>query len=138
MDKNLKRQGLKNLLALKGKFALSGLVATSIDYVLYLLLVGWFFSPVISNIISYSLAVILNFSLQRRYVFSMQRPIPQAFLMSVGISAGGLGISTGLIHFFSQVDFFAERQYVAKLLTTGLVFFYNFYLKRYAFEKRFF
>jgi len=26
---------------------------------------------------------------------------------------------------------------VTKLLTTGIIFFYNFYLKRFAFERRF-
>lgn len=129
---------LKKLFFLKAKFAFSGLVATAIDYGLYMLLVSWFFPPVTSNIISYSVAVIANFSMQKRFVFRLQGPTGRAFLWSVFASAIGLLISTALIYGLNQYPFFAERQYLTKIVATGLVFFYNFYSKRYIFERRLF
>ncbi len=128
----------RKLFLMKAKFAMSGLVATSIDYVLYLVLVDRIFSPVVSNIVSYSVAVVVNFLLQKRFVFEQKRSTSQAFIGAMLVSLGGLLISTGLIYWLSGYPFFAERQYLAKLLVTGTVFFYNFYFKRFAFERRFF
>lgn len=129
---------LKKLFFLKAKFAFSGLLATAIDYGLYMMLVTWFFPPVTSNIISYSVAVIANFSMQKRFVFRLQGSTGRAFLLSVFASFFGLLISTGLIYLLNLNLFFAERQYLTKMVATGLVFFYNFYSKRYIFERRLF
>lgn len=128
----------KKLFFLKARFAFSGLVATSLDYVLYMILVTWFLPPVASNLISYSIAVVANFLMQKRFVFRLQGSARRAFLWSVLASAAGLLISTALIFGLNQYPFFAERQYLTKIVATGLVFFYNFYTKRYIFERRIF
>lgn len=116
---------------------MTGAVATSVDYVLYLVLEKYFFSPVISNIISYSVGMVLNFIMQKRFVFTLEGSVSRAFLLSAVVSLGGMAISTGIIYGLSQVEFFDERQYITKLCATGIVFFYNFYLKRYVFERKF-
>jgi len=126
------------LIALQARFAISGLVATAVDYGLYLLLVNRVLPPVSANVVSYSVAVVVNFILQRLFVFEMKRPGYQVFLLSMAVSAGGLVISTGIIHLLSGITFFNERQYITKLLATGLVFFYNFFSKRFVFEKKVF
>ncbi|MDX1665932.1 MAG: GtrA family protein [Saprospiraceae bacterium] len=128
---------LKVLLAMKVRFAMTGAVATAVDYLLYLLLVSYFFSPVVSNLISFSIAVVLNFLMQKRFVFLLQRSFSSALLGSLLVSAGGLTLSTAIIYALSQSTFFDQRQYITKLCATGVVFFYNFYLKRFVFEKRF-
>lgn len=128
---------LKELFFLKAKFAAGSLIATSADYFLYLALVGRFFTPVVANIISYTLSILINFTVQRYFVFKLERSARGAFAGAMLVSVGGLLISTGLIYLFNQWAFFQEHQYVTKLLVTGLVFFYNFYFKRYVFEKRF-
>ena len=126
------------LLVLKLRFALSGLLATSIDYGLYLLLVDRIFSPVMSNIISYSCAVVANFLMQKRFVFQLKGSARRAFAGAMAVSVGGLVLSTGIVYGLSQVQFFDQRQYLTKLVATGIVFFYNFYFKRFVFERRFF
>lgn len=113
-------------------------VATAVDYGLYLLLVDRVFEPVVANTISFSIAVVINFVLQKAVVFSVKRSAKRIFLLAILVSVGGLILSNGIILALSSQPFFAERQYLTKLITTGVVFFYNFYLKRYAFEKRFF
>ncbi len=131
------RDRIVKLFALKAKFAMTSGVATAVDYGVYLTLVYFVFSPVVSNIISYSCGMIINFLLQKRFVFSLQRTASQAFILTLLVSMGGLALSTGIIYLFTQLPFFAKHQFITKLIATGMVFFYNFYLKRYVFEKRF-
>lgn len=134
----LNKDTLAQLVKMKARFALSGAVATSVDFLLYLWLVdyrGW--APVPANIVSYSCAVVLNFMMQKRFVFQLQGSAGRAFLLSVLVSVVGLGINTGIVYILTQFDFFMEYQALTKLIATGIVFFYNFYLKRYVFERKF-
>lgn len=114
----------------------SGLV-TALDYVVYLLLVKFVLTPVVANLVSYTAIMILNFVLQRYFVFDLERNIRRTFALAMAISTGGLVASTGLIYYLDQVAYLSERQYMLKAIVTSLLFFYNFYLKRYAFEKKF-
>jgi len=129
---------LKKLFLIKLRFAASGLVATGLDYALYMVLVTHFLEPVPANLISYTIAVVANFLMQKRFVFNLQGSASRAFLWSVAASAIGLLISTGIIYWLNLYPFFAERQYLTKILATGLIFFYNFYTKRFIFERRLF
>ena len=122
---------------LQAKFAASGLVATTTDFVLYLSLVHNLTSPIPSNVISYSIAMVINFLLQKKFVFSLQGSVFRTFLMSIMISMGGLLISTAIVYGLTQFQFYWERQYLTKLIAIMVVFFYNFYLKRLVFEKCF-
>lgn len=129
--------GLNHLIKLKLKFASSSAIATLIDYCLYLILVGQGVSPTTSNLFSASTGMVTNFILQKKYVFKLDRKLNQAFLISIGSSLIGIVISTGLIYLFNKNSFFAEYQMITKAVVTGLLFFYNFYLKRFAFERKF-
>ncbi|NNF36587.1 MAG: GtrA family protein [Saprospiraceae bacterium] len=122
---------------LKVKYASSSLIATLTDYGLYLTLVNNVFNPVISNIISSGTGMIINFALQKKYIFQLNRRLIHAFLLSVGVSIGGIALGTFFIYLLNLNTFFSEHQYITKLLVTGVIFFYNFYLKRYSFERRF-
>jgi len=126
------------LFLLKAKFAMTSAVATVVDYTLYMLLIWSDLRPVVANVISYSIAIIVNFLLQKRYIFTPQRKVSTVFVLAISVSIGGLLLSTGLIYLLNLQPFFADHQAITKLCVTGIVFFYNFYLKRFAFEKRFF
>lgn len=116
----------------------ASLIATAVDYSIYGILSWQGLSPVMAHIPSFSVGMVTNFLLQKRYVFTLQRKTSTAFLMAVLVSIGGLFLSTVLIAGLIRLDFFHEYHFLAKVLASGLVFFYNFYLKRYVFEKRFF
>lgn len=128
---------LKKLFLLKVRFAMTSSVATLIDYGLYLGLVYTVLTPVPSNIISASCGMIVNFFLQKKFVFDLQRKVYHAFFMAIAVSLGGIALGTTIIWGLNHWPFFQVHQYVTKLCATGLVFFYNFYLKRFVFEKRF-
>ncbi len=128
----------QKLFLLKAKFALSSLVATSVNIGLYMILVNKVLAPVPSEVIAYSVAVIINFILQKNFVFVLNRKLSHAFWMSMLVSVGGLLLSTGIIYSLNLLAFFQNNQLITKLCAVGIVFFYNFYFKRYVFEKRFF
>ncbi len=124
-----------NLLIRQTKFALTSSIATLVDYVLYLVLVHYFFDPVLSNLISYGTGMLINFQLQKKFIFLLKRKVSHAFILSLSFSVIGLALSTALIFSLTRFPFFMEYQFLTKLLVTGMVFFYNFFSKRYAFEK---
>ena len=127
---------LKQLIRLKAKFALTSGLATAVYYALYLLLVYQGIQPVPANVIGYSLAVVVNFVLQKRYIFDLQRRVRTAFLYSVAVSVGGLGLSTLLIWWLGHYTFFNTYEPIKVLTVSGILFFYNFYGKRFSFERR--
>ncbi|PHR44636.1 MAG: hypothetical protein COA32_14690 [Fluviicola sp.] len=131
------KKGLVSLFLIKLKFAASSALATIVDYFLYLLLESSVFSPVISNLISASVGMIINFAIQKRYIFTLKRKVATVFLISVLVSLGGIGLSTLFIYLLNKIAFFNEYQFVTKAIVIGIIFNYNFYFKRFAFEKRF-
>ncbi len=130
-------QKIRQLLLLKVKFAASGLVATSVDYGLYLLLVDRVLEPVPANLCAYSTAVIINFLMQRHFVFELKGSARRAFWLALAVSVVGLALNTLVVGLLSEVPWFDARQYLTKAVATGMIFFYNFYFKRYVFERRF-
>jgi len=131
----ISKEWLKSFLIPKLRFAASSSVATLVDYVLYLILVSAL-SPVVSNIISASTGMIINFILQKRYIFELKRKVGAAFGISLLTSVFGIALGTGLIWLLNHENFFRESQYITKAIVTGIIFFYNFYMKRFAFERR--
>jgi len=133
---NLIPRKLIDLILLKLKFAGSSSIATAVDYCLYQILVLNGFSPAKANLISAGHGLVINFILQKKYIFDLNRKLESAFFISFFSSLLGLVLSTFIIHHLSQIDFFSNNQFITKAIVTGLLFFYNFYMKRFAFEKR--
>lgn len=115
-------------------FALTGLVATGINYGLYLFLVDRYLPPGPATLVAYSSSVVLNFFLQRYFVFELNRSLRSAFALSMMVSLGGLFLDWLLVTGLHQFPVLGDDERIIKLAATGLVFFYNFYCKRYVFE----
>jgi putative flippase GtrA len=122
----------------KLRYATASAIATVVDYTLYLGLVYTVLKPVPANIIATTCGIVINFFLQRRFVFNLQRKPEHAFALAMLVSLGALFLSTLIIYLLNLYPFFQTYQFVTKFVATGLVFFYNFHFKRFAFEKRFF
>ena len=132
------KERLTELLSKKARFAVGGGLATGIDYLIYFPLFAQGVAPVKAQILAYSVSALFNFLFQKFFVFEQKGSTRTTFMLSMLVSVGGLGISTALIYVLNQFPFFYNYQLLTKLLTTGIVFFYNFYCKRYVFERRFF
>ena len=135
--KAINKEKLKELIILKFKFGLSSLVATTVNYLLYLLLEERMKYRAVANFIAYFSGVIVNFILQKKFVFQANGKISTIFLKAMLVSFIGYGLDTAIIYGLSSFSFFDEHQQITKLISTGIVFFYNFYFKRFAFEKKF-
>lgn len=130
-------QQLKKLFFLKAKYATASATATSLDYLLYFILLQFGLSKTLSNFISYPFGVVFNFMLQKKYIFSMKRGLQKTFLLAMLVSAGGWAMNATLFGLFMRVPFLEQYHWLAKILVNAIIFFYNFYGKRYVFEKRF-
>ena len=131
------RNRIKELFEKKFRYAIGGGVATAADYLIYFSLFEQGVEPAYAQIPAYTVGMVINFIIQKYFVFDLQRAVRSAFMMSALVSLGGLVLSTGLIYALNAVPLLQPYQLLIKLMTTGLVFFYNFYCKRYVFEKRF-
>jgi putative flippase GtrA len=137
-----KFERLKELFLLKFRFALTSSVATLVDIGLFNIFSYLVFSHLenratISHVLSFSIAVIVNFYLQRKFIFEMKRTFNKTFLLALLVSLVGLILSTLLIKYLDTFPFFHLYQFITKLVVTGIFFFYNFYFKRYVFERKF-
>lgn len=131
---------LKKLFLLKAKYAAASATATSVDYLLYYTLFHFFGLPkTVSNFISYPVGVLLNFMFQKRFIFTMERGLKTTFGLAMLVSAGGWALNATFFFLLMKSPFFQTGgwHWAAKIIVNGLVFFYNFYGKRYVFEKRF-
>lgn len=128
---------LIDLFLLKAKFATTSLVATIVEYVLYGLLTWSGVALRFAQLFSYGVAMVLNFLLQKQFVFDLKRSVGKAFVGAMLVSLGGMGLNYLIFSTLVGIPFFEAYHYLAKICATGVVFFYNFYLKRYVFERRF-
>jgi putative flippase GtrA len=126
------------LLLAQVKFLSSSVVATGVDYGLFFLLYKTGFDPLAAHVISYPIAVVANFYLQKQFIFKLRRSAGAAFAISMVFSAIGWGLGTGLLFLFLKLPLLTDWPVLAKVLVTGLLFFFNFYTKQFAFERRFF
>jgi len=123
---------------MKTKFAASSGVATIVDMGLFGILTKVTDLPEeLINVISSLVGMLINFFLQKKYIFELNRKVSTAFILSLIVSLGGIFLSTSIIHYLLRMNFFEMYPILAKLIATGIVFFYNFYLKRFSFEKKF-
>ncbi len=128
---------LVQLFVLKAKYATTSAIATALEYLVFGILKYQGFTGTYAHIISYACGMVFNFLLQKRFIFDLKRPVSTAFLLAMMVSLGGMALSTGIFVGLTQWEWFHRHDYVAKLIATGIVFFYNFYLKRFVFEKKF-
>ncbi len=117
-------------------FAITGGIATGVNYGLFMLLADRYLERVPATMIAYSSSVVLNFFMQRYFVFELKRSARSAFGLSMLVSGGGLVLDAVLVGGLNLIPFFHARKWLTKLLATGIVFFYNYYGKRRVFEGR--
>ncbi len=127
---------LRDFLFPKVKFGLTSTIATAVDHIIYLVLIMYLIESR-AHFISYGIGMIINFLLQKRFVFMLKRRVYIAFIISILFSVLGLFAGTFLIHNFAKINFFSNHKYINKLAVTGIIFIYNFYTKRFAFEKEY-
>lgn len=124
----------RKLLERKLKFGFYSAIATFIDYLIYITLVYTETQIVFAHIVSYSCGAVINFFFQKKFIFNLNKKGHVAFATSITFSLLGLTLSSVLISYLKDVSFLEIHPILPKIIVTGVVFFYNFYTKRFAFE----
>lgn len=140
MEKKENKRLIKDLLWLKLKFASGSVVATLVDWTIFMLLADVYFTKVNANLISRFVGMLINFWVQKKFIFELKRKAIHAFLLTVLVSVIGLGIGTLVMNYIGDWEVWSTSKYFKifpKVIETGVVFLFNFYFKRYVFEKRF-
>lgn len=114
------------------KFFGSSVIATGIDFLLYTGLIH-LLSPTVSNLISASIGLLTNFFLQKNYVFNPSNTWYTSLFLSTLFSLFGLAIGTGLIYIMTNFTVLSELPLIAKVISTAIIFFYNYFTKKIAF-----
>ncbi len=117
-------------------FAITGAIATGINGGVYLLLVDRVLPPGPATLIAYWSSVVLNFFMQRYFVFQLNRSLRSAFVLSMFVSIGGMGLDWLIVTGLHRFPLVGEAEWLIKGVAIFIVFFYNFYLKRLVFEGR--
>ncbi|MEM1327272.1 MAG: GtrA family protein [Bacteroidota bacterium] len=128
----------QSLILLKFRFLGTSIIATGIDIGLYLLLYYQFgCSILVAQSIAYPIAVLAKFFLEKYFVFDSNRKVQHTFFLAMLVSGIGYVLSLILVYFLNEIAFLHTYQLLLKLIEKGILFFYNFYFKRFAFEKKF-
>ncbi|MBC2709906.1 MAG: GtrA family protein [Desulfosarcina sp.] len=114
------------------KFFTSSVVGTSVDFLFFILLCKIIYPPS-ANIISAGIGMVTNYILQRRFVFNAKRSVKVSFILSLIFSICGILLGSLLIYLLIQADFFKQQPVIAKIITTIIIFFYNYQTKKFAF-----
>ena len=132
----MNKSRLASFIVPKIKFGTTSAVATSVDYLVFFLVVHFTSKDyaTVAQVLAYPCGLITNFFLQKKFIFDLKRSAFTTFKMSVSFSLLGLTMSTLFIYLLSKIEFFTTHLIAAKVLVTGTMFLYNFYTKRFAFE----
>lgn len=118
-------------------FAITGLIATSVNFGMYLLLVDRYLPYLPATMIAYASGVVLNFILHRYFVFDLNRSVSKAFGLTMITSGIGLTLDALIVSGLHRSNVFGEKEWLIKGTAMGILFFYNYYSKKYAFEGKF-
>jgi putative flippase GtrA len=128
----------RSLVLLKFKFLGTSIIATLIDIGLYLLLYYQLeCSALVAQSIAYPVAVLIKFFLEKYFVFESNRKANHTFFLAMLVSGVGYLLSLLIVYALNEIAFLHTYQLLLKLIEKGILFFYNFYFKRFAFEKKF-
>ncbi len=119
------------------KFMVVGTIGFVVDFGTLNLLVQLFGLPLLfSNTISFSLAVISNYTWNRYWTYpdSRSKPVRSQLTQFVVVNVAGLGINTLVLAALTGVftRMVGELGYnIAKAIATVIVLFWNFFINRY-------
>ena len=120
----------------KLKFGVSSVISTSVDYIVFFVLLSSPLAVAVNQIIAQSCGMLTNFFLQRFFIFEQNRTFALSFVWSISFSLIAILLASTSVHFLYMIPFFQEYPLVMKAGVTIVFFFFNFYTKQYAFEKK--
>lgn len=119
------------------KFGMVGIVAFSIDYGVMIFLTEVFgIDYLISNAISFSLSVIVNYILSVKWVYDVKESDrSKAFELMVFVILSTIGLGLNQLIMWITVDLLGIFYMLSKIIATGIVMVYNYISRKIFLEK---
>ena len=118
------------------KFLIVGGISTVIDWTVYYILYNFFgISPLVANILSFSISLIYNYMASVKWVFnvSKNKSKKRVFIEFVSLSLIGLLLSELILYLFINILSFGKM--VSKIIANSLVMVFNFITRKLYIEK---
>lgn len=118
------------------KFIIVGGIATILDWILYYILYNYLkISPLVANIISFSISTIYNYWASTKWVFDVNKnkSRKKLFIEFVLFSAIALGLTELLL--WIGIDVLLMKAMLSKIVATIIVMVFNFITRKKFLEK---
>ena len=118
------------------KFIIVGGIATILDWILYYILYNYLkISPLVANIISFSISTIYNYWASTKWVFDVNKnkSRKKLFIEFVLFSAIALGLTELLL--WIGIDVLSMKAMLSKIVATIIVMVFNFITRKKFLEK---
>lgn len=117
------------------RFLVVGGLSFSIDYGLFTVLYALGVPHLVASATSFSLSVIVNYILSRKYVFnsSAEVNVAKEFSFYVLLNVVALGLNTVVL--YVCVDLVGMSPFVGKIIATAVVLIYNFVSRKILLER---
>jgi putative flippase GtrA len=115
-----------------GKFLLLGVLSTAIDYVVYSLLIIFDINYIIAILVGYSMGLLANYYIARRYIFTEGTKLKNShreFVAVVSIAVVGMLLNMAIVKFLSYSFWHIDPLY-SRIVAIGIVFFWNYFLRK--------
>jgi putative flippase GtrA len=115
-----------------GKFLLLGVLSTAIDYVVYSLLIIFDINYIIAILVGYSMGLLANYYIARRYIFTEGTKLKNShreFVAVVAIAIVGMLLNMAIVKFLSYSFWHIDPLY-SRIVAIGIVFFWNYFLRK--------
>ena len=132
---NALQEKLRPILLQFGRFLVVGGLSFSADFGLFTVLYGLGVPHLIASATSFSISVVLNYILSRRYVFEAQENVSvlKEFTLYVLLNVVALGLNTLILYVCA--DLVGMSPFLGKILATAIVLIYNFISRKALLER---
>jgi putative flippase GtrA len=118
------------------RFGITSSIATAVDFALFRFLFIRYLSPFYSELCSAFIGMVINFFMQKQFVFVRKRKVHYAFFLSILFSFAVMYLGALFIKLLYTDPFLAKHPGITKLIIIGSKFVVNFLSKKWVFEKR--
>jgi len=113
------------------KYSIVGGISFVADYSVFYVLVAFVdVDYLVASIYGYILGVFVNYTLARKYVYSIENTIRKSMELLGVYLISTVGLLIHQIVIYIMVEFFINNVYISKVLASIAVLFWNYYAKK--------
>ena len=113
------------------KYSIVGGISFVADYSVFYVLVAFVdVDYLVASIYGYILGVFVNYTLARKYVYSIENTIRKSMELLGVYLFSTVGLLIHQIVIYIMVEFFINNVYISKVLASIAVLFWNYYAKK--------